>query len=573
MKNRLLPLFIVLGCYSAYSQVGVGTKTPHASAQLEVTASDKGILIPNIPLTNLTDEKTIKNPKASLLVFNTTTNSVLTPGYYYWFDNRWNRLAAAGESGSGTANNGKDGMVGGDGAPGTPGADGISKDSTIYVDNTTGTIYILTPGTDPLDPKNWVPINGKDGLDGKNGIAGGQGLPGAAGLDGTIEMYIDQSTGIVYVKDPSNPGNWVPLNGPSGNNGKDGMIGGAGAPGTPGAAGISKDSTIYVDNSTGMVYILTPGTDPLDPKNWVPLNGKDGNNGKDGIAGGDGAPGTPGADGISKDSTIYVDNSTGMVYILTPGTDPLDPKNWVPLNGKDGKDFTYSDFTPDQLAGLKGATGADGKDFKYSDFTPDQLAGLKGATGADGKDFKYTDFTPAQLAGLTGATGAQGIAGANGATGADGKSAFEIWKELPGNAGKSTTDYINSLKGATGAQGIAGAIGATGAAGKDGIGGKTIAGTNITITGAGTEASPYVVNAAAAVVQQAIDEFTATAGQTSFTLAATPSSLSKVKLFINGVRIDNDAITFSGNTVTYKPANNGAYALMANDNIIIDYMK
>jgi len=31
MKNRLLPLFIVLGCYSAYSQVGVGTKTPHAS--------------------------------------------------------------------------------------------------------------------------------------------------------------------------------------------------------------------------------------------------------------------------------------------------------------------------------------------------------------------------------------------------------------------------------------------------------------------------------------------------------------------------------------------------------------
>jgi len=380
----------------------------------------------------------------------------------------------------------------------------------------------------------------------------------------------------------------------------------------------------------------------LDPKNWVPLNGKDGNNGKDGIAGGDGAPGTPGADGISKDSTIYVDNSTGMVYILTPGTDPLDPKNWVPLNGKDGKDFTYSDFTPDQLAGLKGATGADGKDFKYSDFTPDQLAGLKGATvadgkdfkysdftpdqlaglkgatGADGKDFKYTDFTPAQLAGLTGATGAQGIAGANGATGADGKSAFEIWKELPGNAGKSTTDYINSLKGATGAQGIAGAIGATGAdgksafeiwkelpgnagksttdyinslkgatgaqgiagaigatgaAGKDGIGGKTIAGTNITITGAGTEASPYVVNAAAAVVQQAIDEFTATAGQTSFTLAATPSSLSKVKLFINGVRIDNDAITFSGNTVTYKPANNGAYALMANDNIIIDYMK
>ncbi len=31
MKNRLLPLFVVLGSYSAYSQVGVGTIKPNAS--------------------------------------------------------------------------------------------------------------------------------------------------------------------------------------------------------------------------------------------------------------------------------------------------------------------------------------------------------------------------------------------------------------------------------------------------------------------------------------------------------------------------------------------------------------
>lgn len=31
MKNRLLPLLVVLGSYSAYSQVGIGTKTPNAS--------------------------------------------------------------------------------------------------------------------------------------------------------------------------------------------------------------------------------------------------------------------------------------------------------------------------------------------------------------------------------------------------------------------------------------------------------------------------------------------------------------------------------------------------------------
>ena len=101
MKNRLLPLFVVLASYSAYSQVGVGTKTPHSSAQLDVSAQNKGVLIPNVPLTSLTDNVTIKNAKESLLVFNTTNSSLITPGYYYWYDNRWNRIAAAGDGSTG----------------------------------------------------------------------------------------------------------------------------------------------------------------------------------------------------------------------------------------------------------------------------------------------------------------------------------------------------------------------------------------------------------------------------------------------------------------------------------------
>ncbi|MNT59533.1 hypothetical protein D3C72_1970530 [compost metagenome] len=118
------------------------------------------------------------------------------------------------------------------------------------------------------------------------------------------------------------------------------------------------------------------------------------------------------------------------------------------------------------------------------------------------------------------------------------------------------------MTGATGAQGIQGIAG---------IGGKTNAGTNVTISGAGTDVSPYVVNAI--VPQQAIDEFSAYAGQVSFTLAAVPSLLSKVKLFINGVRIDKDAITVVGNVLTYNSGNNGSYALMTSDNVIIDYLK
>ena len=67
------------------------------------------------------------------------------------------------------------------------------------------------------------------------------------------------------------------------------------------------------------------------------------------------------------------------------------------------------------------------------------------------------------------------------------------------------------------------------------------------------------------------DEFTSSAAQTSFTLTQTPSSNSKVKMFVNGVRISNTAYSWSGTTVTYLPANNGSYGLSLNDRVQLDY--
>lgn len=67
------------------------------------------------------------------------------------------------------------------------------------------------------------------------------------------------------------------------------------------------------------------------------------------------------------------------------------------------------------------------------------------------------------------------------------------------------------------------------------------------------------------------DEFTATAGQTSFTLTATP--LGEVWAFRNGARIPKAAVTVSGTTATYVPAANGGFALIAGDRITIDYVK
>jgi hypothetical protein len=72
-------------------------------------------------------------------------------------------------------------------------------------------------------------------------------------------------------------------------------------------------------------------------------------------------------------------------------------------------------------------------------------------------------------------------------------------------------------------------------------------------------------------VTDVTDEFTSSASQTSFTLTQTPPSNSKVKMFVNGIRISNTAYSWSGTTLTYVPANNGNYTLSNNDRIQFDY--
>lgn len=67
------------------------------------------------------------------------------------------------------------------------------------------------------------------------------------------------------------------------------------------------------------------------------------------------------------------------------------------------------------------------------------------------------------------------------------------------------------------------------------------------------------------------DEYSATAAQTSFTLTQTPSTNSKIKMYVNGVRISNTAYNNTGSTLTYIPANNGSYTLSAGDRIQFDY--
>ena len=93
MKKIITLLFLVF-IGTTYAQVGVGTPLPDPSAQLDVVANNKGVLLPRVALTSSTDITTISNGNVnSLFVFNTASSGDLTPGYHYWDGAKWQRLA------------------------------------------------------------------------------------------------------------------------------------------------------------------------------------------------------------------------------------------------------------------------------------------------------------------------------------------------------------------------------------------------------------------------------------------------------------------------------------------------
>jgi hypothetical protein len=78
----------------AFSQVGINTTTPGSGAMLDVTSSDKGILIPRVALSSATSSSPITPaPTTSLLVYNTATAgsgvTAVSPGFYYWSGTVW----------------------------------------------------------------------------------------------------------------------------------------------------------------------------------------------------------------------------------------------------------------------------------------------------------------------------------------------------------------------------------------------------------------------------------------------------------------------------------------------------
>ena len=68
---------------------------PDASSVLDVSSTTKGLLVPRVALTSTTNQSPIPNGTTvatALLVYNTATSGDVTPGFYHWANNKWNRF-------------------------------------------------------------------------------------------------------------------------------------------------------------------------------------------------------------------------------------------------------------------------------------------------------------------------------------------------------------------------------------------------------------------------------------------------------------------------------------------------
>jgi hypothetical protein len=322
------------------------------------------------------------------------------------------------------------------------------------------------------------------------------------------------------------------------------------------APSVAGTTTISLPGASGTLATLD-GTETLTNKNSV------------GFKGATSGTATLAAPAVAGTTTITLPGATGTLATLD-GTETLTNKNSVGFKGATSGTATLA---APAVAGtttitLPGATGTLATLAGIETLTNKNSVGFKGATSGTA-----TLVAPA-VAGTTTIT----LPSASGTliTSTSGLPLSGITGSFTtGNAvyaSSATALTTGTLPIGSGGTGLT----ATPTNGQIDIGNGTgftrttlTAGTAITITNA---AGSITISAA---VRPTSDQFTASAGQASFTLTQTPLSNPNSKpyvwMFINGVRANNNAYSVSGSTVSYTAANNNNYTLVLNDRIQFDY--
>ncbi|PHR90055.1 MAG: hypothetical protein COA80_16565 [Leeuwenhoekiella sp.] len=110
LRSLILTGALLSASYAVHAQVGIGTTNPVSGALLDISATDKGLMIPRVSLTGTDDTATV-TPAATtgLLVFNTavtTGTNAVSQGFYYWDSTKWVKISVGSDDTSIYANDG-----------------------------------------------------------------------------------------------------------------------------------------------------------------------------------------------------------------------------------------------------------------------------------------------------------------------------------------------------------------------------------------------------------------------------------------------------------------------------------
>ncbi|SIQ31412.1 hypothetical protein SAMN05880574_11011 [Chryseobacterium sp. RU37D] len=102
MKKIYKILLFIFPIIAISAQVGIGISNPVSSAVLDVTSSNKGVLIPNVSLLATNNKAPLSgNIPNGTLVFNTVSNgtdeTAIFPGIYQWNNGEWIYPSSLGE--------------------------------------------------------------------------------------------------------------------------------------------------------------------------------------------------------------------------------------------------------------------------------------------------------------------------------------------------------------------------------------------------------------------------------------------------------------------------------------------
>tara|TARA_R110002072_G_scaffold16233_3_gene63848 strand:- start:30113 stop:32869 length:2757 start_codon:yes stop_codon:yes gene_type:complete len=102
MMRKILVFLGILANSGLFAQVGIGTVTPEPSSQLDISATNKGVLVPRISLDNVANTMIdgANTAATGLLIYNTNAVTVggSGTGYYYFNGSVWERLTTSSNS-------------------------------------------------------------------------------------------------------------------------------------------------------------------------------------------------------------------------------------------------------------------------------------------------------------------------------------------------------------------------------------------------------------------------------------------------------------------------------------------